>query len=72
MATPNIPPRLVPPTTSYWDYLTCTDTNTFSGRYTAVLATYDIDAAAAAEDDVAHMIYAAYQEISLAAFLKYN
>ena len=62
---PNPPPSLVLPTTSYREYFARIETNTFRGRYTAVLAPYAIDLvnAAITPVDAAQLIYVADQEV---------
>ena len=43
MTTPTIHPSHVLPETTYQDYFSRTETNTFHGRYTAVLEPYIIN-----------------------------
>ena len=56
MANPTGALSFVPLETTYPDYFSCSKTNTFRGRYDAVLSPYAIDsavyAATAAPDDV--------------------
>ena len=65
MTTRTAPPSLVPPTTSNRYYFAHAETETFRGRYAAVLAPYAIDPATVTTSDgladVAHLIYVAAQ-----------
>ena len=58
------PTRLVPLETNYRDYFSCSNTNTFCGCYTAVLAPYFIDPAVPdAPANILRLIYTAAQEV---------
>ena len=70
MANLTNPPSLVPPATIYRDYFSHTNTNSFCGRYAAILDLYMINPADTAPDNVARLIYAAEQEGFPAALLK--
>ena len=75
MVTPTHTSILVPPMTKHWDYFTRAETNTFHGRYAAILGPFVIDptaAASAATADIARLIYAADQEVFPIAFLQRN
>ena len=75
MTNPTRSPSLVPLVTTYRDYLSRSNTNTFRGRYAAVLDPYSINptasAAAAAPADNARLIYAAVQEGVVTNFLQW-
>ena len=76
MAKSTGPPRIVPLGGTYQDYLSRSNTNTFCGRYAAILMPYAIDPAASAADsvpdDVVRLIHAAMQEGVPTAFLKWH
>ena len=73
MATTPRPPSLVPPTNSYWYYFAHAETDTFRGRYAAILAPYSIDPVKAdAPVDVTRLIYAAAQEVVPTLFLQWH
>ena len=73
MATMISPPSLVSLTNRYWDYFDRTETETFHGRYSAVLVPYSIAATATAVTAyVARLIYAVAQEGIPTAFLQWS
>ena len=76
MVTPPSPPILFYPMNTYWDYLSRTETNTFCGRYAAVLAMHSTDPASAtattAPANMAWLIYAASQEGITTKFLLWH
>ena len=75
MATLTSPPSLVLPTTSYLDYVSCSETNTFRRRYAAVPEPYTINHAHVTADvssKVAQLIYSEAQEGIPTVFLQWH
>ena len=76
MANPTVPPSLIPPATTYRDYFSCAETDTFCVCYADVLAPHKIDptasSAAVAPADVARLIYAVEQEGIPTSFLQWH